>query len=152
MLIGDPALFWSAYSSLDGNVKAVNAIDGSPVWQLPTQSTIYSSVRLGLESVAPDAATLGCIGSDDGSMYVFEAATGKLRWKKGTGAFIRGSCVFYSDANFNGGNAVAFFGSNSRSVFAVDAVTGKQLWVFSTPNGDDYATPTVHQFDSASLL
>ena len=79
-VFGDLVLF----GSLDQNIKAVRAIDGLAVWQLPTQGTIYSSVHLGAESAAPNATTLGCIGSDDGTLYVFEAATGKLRWQKNT--------------------------------------------------------------------
>jgi hypothetical protein len=65
---GDTILF----GSLDGNLKAVRAIDGAPVWQYSTGGTIYSSPHLGLESAAPGAKMLACIGTDAGGLHVVE--------------------------------------------------------------------------------
>ena len=144
---GDTILF----GSLDGNLKAVRAIDGAPVWQYSTGGTIYSSPHIGLESAAPGAKTLACIGTDAGGLHVVEAATGAPRWIKNTGAYVRGSCTFLTDAAVNNGSSIVYFGSNARHVYAVDAMTSLQLWIFTTPGGDDYATPALHTFANGTI-
>jgi len=62
-------------------------------------------------------------GSDDGTVYALDAATGGLRW-----AYTAGDSV--SDPAVAGG--AVYVGSHYGKVYALDAATGHLRWVYTT--------------------
>jgi len=74
------------------------------------------------------------IGSTDGRVYAFDAATGQPRWVAGTGARI-----FSSPTVANG---VVYIGSQDHRLYALNAATGAILWTYTTGDAID-SSPTV---------
>ena len=69
------------------------------------------------------------IGSDDGSLYAFNAQTGTQLWRVTTGSNINSSPAVV--------NGVVYVGSHDSNVYAFNARTGIQLW--KAPTGADIA-------------
>jgi outer membrane protein assembly factor BamB len=64
------------------------------------------------------------VGSGDGSVYAFDAASGVERWRVETGGRVRASPAV--------GNGVAFVGSADGALYAIDLETGTVEWRFET--------------------
>jgi len=75
------------------------------------------------------------IGSYYGSLYAFDAVTGKSKWVAPTGNLIKWS----SPAVANG---VVYIGSDDGKLYAFNAATGRQLWATPTGKAID-SSPTV---------
>ena len=69
-------------------------------------------------------------GSDDGTVYALDAATGGLRW-----AYTAGDSV--SDPAVAGGTV--YVGGHDGTVYALDAATGRLRWTYSTAGMVDSA-------------
>ncbi|MGZ3616807.1 MAG: beta-alanine-activating enzyme beta-propeller domain-containing protein [Ktedonobacteraceae bacterium] len=69
------------------------------------------------------------IGSDDGSLYAFNAQTGTQLWRVTTGSNINSSPAVV--------NGVVYVGSHDSNVYAFNARTGIQIW--KAPTGADIA-------------
>jgi outer membrane protein assembly factor BamB len=63
------------------------------------------------------------IGSTDGKVYSFGAASGKLRWSRSTGGY-----VYASPAVWRG---LVLVGSYDHRFYAFDAATGETRWTFA---------------------
>ena len=74
------------------------------------------------------------IGSTDGKVYSYGAATGKLIWAHATGGYVYSSPAVW--------NRLVFAGSYSKRFYAFDAATGDVRWTFSA-NGQISGSPTV---------
>jgi len=66
------------------------------------------------------------VGSDDGSLWAFDAKTGDARWSFPTGGAVRSSPAVV--------DGVVYVGSNGGSVYAVNANDGTQVWSYDTGN------------------
>ncbi len=75
------------------------------------------------------------VGSDDGSLYAFDAVTGKPKWEVAT----ENSIEWSSPAVANG---VIYIGSDDHQLYAFDALTGTPKWVART-GGSIRSSPAV---------
>jgi polyvinyl alcohol dehydrogenase (cytochrome) len=64
------------------------------------------------------------VGSQDGSVYALDAATGCVHWTTMVQSQIRSGIATGEIA----GNPAIFFGDSAGSIYALDAASGKQLW------------------------
>ncbi len=87
-----------------------------PVWTATTGGTMESSPAVAYGQVF--------IGSDDHTIYAFDADTGALDWRFQTGDIIQ----LTSPAVANG---VVYCGSSDRNIYALDASTGAELWHYT---------------------
>ena len=152
----------------DGNLYAVNAIDGEQIWALPTGDVIFSSPAV-VDGVV-------YVGRADHNLYAVDAATGQAtlgpphrrrrrllsgrgRWcglcrqavltttstqvDASTGeeiwAFPAGDDIGSSPAVVDG---VVYVGSWDGSLYAVDATSGTQRWSYET-EGSITSSPAV---------
>ena len=74
------------------------------------------------------------IGSTDGKVYSYGAASGKLRWSQGTGGYVYGSPAVW--------RKTVYVGSYSGRFYALDAATGDVKWRFQA-KGDISGSATV---------
>jgi len=64
------------------------------------------------------------VGSQDGSVYALDAATGCVHWSTMVQSQVRSGITIGEIA----GNPAIFFGDSAGFIYALDGVTGKQLW------------------------
>jgi polyvinyl alcohol dehydrogenase (cytochrome) len=64
------------------------------------------------------------VGSQDGSVYALDAATGCVHWSTTVQSQVRSGITTGEIA----GNPTIFFGDSAGFVYALDGATGKQLW------------------------
>ena len=98
------------------------------IWSRTTGGFVYSSPAIFDETVY--------VGSYDGNLYAFDAATGDTRW-----AFPAGGAISGSPTVMGG---LVYFSTLEGMTYAVDASTGEQVWTFDdgeyTPLVTDRAT------------
>ncbi len=70
------------------------------------------------------------IGSEDNSLYAFDAATGLQKWAAPTGASIHSSAAV--------ANGIAYIGSTDGKLYAFDALSGLQKW--AAPTGNNFCS------------
>ena len=75
------------------------------------------------------------LGSTDGNLYAFDAATGTLKWKYNTGSERVASPCYY--------NGILYAGTSNGYLYAIDAATGTLKWKFMEFEGS-YSYPSVH--------
>ena len=83
-------------------------------------------------------------GSQDGSVYSLDAATGCVHWATVVEAEVR-SGITVAEA---GGRPMVFFGDSSGYVYGLDAATGRQIWKLRPdehPAAKSTATPVFYQ-------
>ena len=131
------------FSSLDGDVYAVDERSGAARWRFRTGGERRFSAP-GIHGLQPSTEVMPdpfdvflsspavwngtvYVGSGDHNVYALDANTGALRWK-----FATGNVVHASPAVHDG---VVFVGSWDRYFYALDARTGSLVWKFAT--GDD---------------
>jgi outer membrane protein assembly factor BamB len=122
-------LFVGDYS---GHVYALDAGTGRIVWQASAQPRFGSTGTF----YATPAVAYGrvYIGSTDGKMYSFGAASGDLRWSQSTGGYVYSSAAVWRDR--------VFAGSYSHRFTCFDAATGNVKWQF-TADGPISGSATV---------
>jgi len=64
------------------------------------------------------------VGSDDGSVYAIDAATGRLRWQRRTGGPVASTPAIASGR--------LYVSSYDGKIYALDVRTGEPLWKFAT--------------------
>ncbi len=84
-------------------------------WKLQTGGPVRSS------PVVVDGVVF--VGSNDGFVYVIDAATGKRKWKYDTGGEVSGSPTIVDDR--------VLIGSSSGFFYALDRETGDVLWKYA---------------------
>ncbi len=128
------------FGSTDGNVYAVDAVQGTQKWAFQT----------GFAMVSSPAVVDGKVytGADSGSVYCLDAATGKQVWKAFAGNItnnILGSQsggVPYSRSSPVVVNNKVYVGSLDKNVYCFSATSGSTIWTRPT-NGIIRATVTV---------
>ena len=85
-------------------------------WTFPTGDRIVSSPVV-------DGGVV-YVGSDDGSVYAVDAASGTLRWQRRTGGPVASTPAI--------ANGRLYVASYDGKVYALDARTGEPLWKFAT--------------------
>ncbi|HKE42674.1 MAG TPA: PQQ-binding-like beta-propeller repeat protein, partial [Casimicrobiaceae bacterium] len=128
------------FGSDDGNVYAVDAVDGHQVWKQKTGGPVSSTPAVGGETLY--------VVSYDGRLYALDLRTGATRWKFATGGERRFEAkglhgmqpktqtiadvfdVFLSSPVLADGGV--YFGSGDGHVYALDAATGDLRWKFET--------------------
>ncbi len=114
------------FGSLDKNIYAVEARDGSLIWKFTTNDRIRSSPAVSNGKVYT--------GADDGSVYCLDAYNGSLVWQANlTGiipAKLTATVQLRSSPTVTGG--LVYVGSQDKNVYALNAESGKVVWVFQT--------------------
>ncbi|HSS81386.1 MAG TPA: PQQ-binding-like beta-propeller repeat protein [Gaiellaceae bacterium] len=105
------------YQLYENVLSTSNVSSLTTAWTAPTGGAINSS-----PAVASGAVY---VGSNDGKLYSFDAATGAFRWSYQTGARI-----FSSPAVGTGG--IVYVGSADGSVYALRTSNGSVLWSRTT--------------------
>ncbi len=138
------------FGSVDHNLYAVNAADGTLKWKFTTKSRVTSSPAIASGTVYFE--------SYDNNLYAVDASSGKEKWHFQTGGERR-----YAAKHLHGVQPVSetmpdpfdvylsspavvegtvYFGSGDQNVYALDAQSGKLKWKFAT--GDVvHASPAV---------
>ena len=88
----------------------------------------------GINSSPAVAGGLVYVGSDDGSLWAFDALTGAPMWRDPVGSQVRSSPAV--------ADGRVFFGSSGGSVYADDALTGARVWSYAI-GGNVTAPPLV---------
>ena len=104
------------FGSADDHIYALNASDGSQLWNYST----------GYWAVSSPAFINGIVfvGSDDSNVYALNASGGAQLWNYTTGGYV------YSSPAVIGGTV--YVGSEDGSVYALNATSGTQLWNYTT--------------------
>ena len=113
-----------------GGVYAVNAGDGTTVWQYPADG------KLGALFSATPAYSDGFLYVTDDSSQVtkLDAVTGKAAWKVKLDGVLRSSPVV--------SDGMVFFGSGNSHCYGLSAETGQTVWDVAT-NGAVLTSPVV---------
>jgi eukaryotic-like serine/threonine-protein kinase len=119
----------SGVVSTETVLTALTAPSIHELWGAPTDPTTE-----GINSSPAVAGGLAYIGSDDGSLWAFDASTGAPVWRDPVGAQVRTSPAV--------ADGRVFFGSAAGVVYADDALTGARLWSYVT-GGNVTAPPLV---------
>jgi len=119
----------------NGTVRALSVRDGKELWKASTGGPIYYA-----PAIAPEAGAV-VVGSADGHVYAFDAASGKLLWRFRVGPAERripvfgrlistwpvaGGVVVQNGVIFAAGGIADYDGT---FVCALDAATGKPRWI-----------------------
>lgn len=120
------AMSGSVYAGDSTSLYALNAPDGSLVWQSPSTGVTFSP-----PTVANGVVYSG--GSDD-NLYAFNAADGSLLWQAALSGSITAPPVVV--------NNVVYVGASDNSFYAFNAANGSLLWQ-KTPGGSLLSSPGV---------
>lgn len=90
------------------------------------------------------------VGSQNGTVYALDQATGCVRWTFRASAEVRTAIVVEDpdSARARNGTPLVFFGDLIARVYAVDAFSGELRWVHKAddhPNATITAAPTLHE-------
>ncbi len=113
-------------------VYALNAADGSQIWNYTTDEEVYAAPLFW------DGLVYVC--SFDGYVYAFNASTGQIDWKFLTPANLGGYSFLDSAPAIS--NGVLYVGTESAGLIALDAKNGSELWKFDS-GGQIPASPIV---------
>jgi outer membrane protein assembly factor BamB len=156
-----PAILGSTvFVGSDGSaLYAVNLGNGVELWDSTTAGATFSQLVIGGPVVSsPAIANVPFeggseyrvfVGSEDGSMYAFAAATGKLRWSQPVGDKIHSSPALATIPNppvacAPGPTLAVIFGADNGNVYAMRATDGTPCWTFpSTGHVPFENSPTV---------
>ncbi len=116
-------LFFGDYG---GTVTALRRRDGSRLWRVGASGGGAFGIGGGrFYSSAAVAYGRVYIGSTDGSVMSFAAGSGKLAWRKRTGAYVYASPAVGAVA---GGPPTVWIGSYDGTFYALDARSGRVRW------------------------
>jgi eukaryotic-like serine/threonine-protein kinase len=114
------------FGSSDGNLYALDAINGSLKWKFKTNGIIHTSPALYRGTIF--------FGSWDTYLYAVDAQTGKEKWKFKT----REQPVYHLLEGIQASPAVTdsvlYFGARDGFFYALKVNTGDSLWSFSADN------------------
>lgn len=99
-----------------GSVKALNAYNGSKLWEYYPASSVSSSPTVSLGYVY--------VGSEDHNLYCLNASTGENVWNYTTEG------VVYSSPTI--ANGLVYVGSDDGNLYAFNTSTGYKIWNYTT--------------------
>ncbi|HEY7036203.1 MAG TPA: PQQ-binding-like beta-propeller repeat protein, partial [Thermomicrobiales bacterium] len=102
----------------DGNLNALNATDGSIVWQFKTDGGRFTT-----PTVADGIVFQGNPDAPVQRLYALDAKTGAERWRFAAGVQAYAAAV---------GGGLAYVNAGDGAVYALDAATGQLRWRFAT--------------------
>jgi outer membrane protein assembly factor BamB len=117
-------------ASRDGNVFAVNAANGEPVWSLPSWRD-NMSVTLSAGLTAGDGLIF--TACENGVLYALSAADGSVQWTFDAGISLITRPYYH--------NGVLYLGDQNGIFSALDAKSGRKRWGGGTGGG--ILTPVV---------
>lgn len=147
----------------NGNDEVVAAFDfssGREVWRAryasPFQKSSYApNMEPGPFSTPVAAAGKLCTLGGSGVLSCFDAATGKLLWRKdhvkvSTANLFTGSAM---SPLIDGGNVIAFLGDDTRAALsAFDLATGAERWTWHAEDAPGYASPIIARIGTTRQL
>ena len=116
------------FSSLDGNLYAVNASDGEEVWR-------YDSGDSGLVSTPSIVGNTVYVGGFDSKLHAVDLATGEGKWTFNASYWVWSAPIADS-------NRIIFGDFNGR-LYAVDAANGDEIWQESLEKGAIVGSPAI---------
>lgn len=116
-------------SNSAGYVKALDATNGSAIWEYKTDGKIFSSPAV------HKASGVLVVGSSDNNIYGLDARTGKLRWKVAAQKSVLGSPTIFND--------IAYIGASDGVFRALDVATGQLVWSYNKIAGFIESKPWV---------
>ncbi len=129
MFRGDPAHSGIVNSHGPAAFKGVK-------WTFKTGGAVVSSPVL--------AGGVVYFGSDDGSLYAVDQASGAPKWKFSTSAKdVPGGAIRATPAVVDG---AVYFGSYDGYFYAVDAATGALKWKYAMPGERKFTAPGLHGY------
>jgi outer membrane protein assembly factor BamB len=127
-------LYFGDYS---GHVQAIREADGHRLWitgggsPLGGAGTFYSTAAVAFGRVF--------LGSTDGRVYAFAAATGKLAWAHQTGSYVYSSPAVTDPPGLG---PTVFIGSYDGTMYALSAFSGAVRWRYKA-GGRISGSPTI---------
>jgi outer membrane protein assembly factor BamB len=112
--------------SSDGNLYALNALDGSLKWKFPTKGIIHTTPAVDHNTVY--------VTSWDTYLYAIDAVTGKMKWKFKTNEQPVYHLLEGIQASPTIADSLVFFGARDGYFYAVNANTGSLVWKFFNDN------------------
>ena len=109
-------------------VICLNKTNGKKIWEFKMGGKVNYPWRFDYYYSSPvllDEKLI--VGSDDGYLYNFNQADGRLNWKFKSKGLVRSTPAVW--------NGLALFGDTEGVFYAVDIKTGKEKWVFKV-NGE----------------
>lgn len=116
-----------------------NVLDSSNVsnltldWKYTTGDTVVSSPAV--------VNGMAYIGSNDGNIYAFNAATGVLLWSYSTGFGSYCHCINSSPSVVKG---VVYIGAGDDKLYALNALTGSLIWTYTVGDAVQTAVMVVN--------
>ena len=89
----------------------------TPVWSAATRGKVIASPS--------EASGTIVVGSEDESVYGFDAVSGAVRWRATTDAPVQGSAAI--------SGTTAYVGSLDGNIYAIDATNGTPIWKHQLP-------------------
>lgn len=103
-------------TDMSGDIDAINAQTGKPVWRTTISSNVVSGVGVG--------AGIVVVGTDDGQAVALDAKTGKQKWAVDIGNQLLAVPQIQQ--------GIVIVKTVADSIYALDASSGRQLWSFVT--------------------
>jgi outer membrane protein assembly factor BamB/orotate phosphoribosyltransferase len=120
-----------------GSIAALRMDTGEKVWEYPTRRYTHAS-----PAYWPERQLVAC-GSNDNEMFLFDAASGNLRWRfetmsgdQGEKGSIRHAPAFFTE------RSQIVTGCANGWIYIIDIETGKEAWSVKTDN-TVYTVPLV---------
>lgn len=113
--------------SLDHNLYALDAVEGSLLWKYPTEGGLVARPLVHEHFVY--------MGSEDGFVHVVSSSSGRKIWSFQAGGMIRSSAKVFGD--------FLFFGADDHFLYTVDINTGRLVWRFEA-SGAVRSTPLIY--------
>ena len=108
------------YASSEDMVYALDARNGSLLWQYEIPDRAPFSGRLVVDNNRVYAGTLDSVNENDGALYALDAGTGTLLWRFTQGAY-------YDIHTLRG---LVFVIARDRAIYALDGANGAIRWTF----------------------
>ncbi len=124
------------FGSSDGNLYALDGINGKKRWAFKTNGIIHASPAVYQGKVY--------IGSWDSFLYALDAATGKFEWKFETGKQPIYHLLEGIQSSPVCADGMVYFGSRDGFFYALNAGDGKQVWKYNADNSWVLATATIN--------
>lgn len=134
-------------ASLDHNIYALDANNGTEIWRYATGGKIYSSPALG--DLDGDGLLEVVIGCDDYNIYALNGLDGSVFWKYKTNDSIASSPLI-GDINSDGKPEVVV-GSMDKGLYALYGSNGSLMWSFDSV-GYIWSSPALGDIDNDGSL